>query len=408
MKKVFFVVLLVLLLLLLFGCSSPEEIAKQNSTINNFIEENPDVEFKSIKKLSEDDFREERDFWESNCDQNISLADYYKIIFEGAEVKLTTLFETSQMKLICGVIEGKAETKAININTNSNTKNDNPNDMPEQADDENALPNNETHLTEEPEECEETWICTGWSDCVVGKQTRNCQKIVDCGYNSEEEIERSCDSVSTCTEDWSCTEWSYCEGAKCNSYGCVGGIKTRTCLDLANCGTTENKPEESQNCEWEITCVSNDNTCHEGCIYQNDNDCDCITDSDCLTNDSDAAAICDSGYCIDSSVPQPLQIGGNLDAFCTAYMNNCQESSTIDLIGGTNGFDNLQAQVYEPTNNPGECNIKVLWDNGNQYIVNFWVDIGDSVEICKHNVPIYFYNSANEICGSFPCYGEFP
>jgi len=42
-----------------------------------------------------------------------------------------------------------------------------------------------------------------------------------------------------CAEDWSCTGWSTC----------VEEIQTRTCTDLNDCGTTVNKPTESQDCE---------------------------------------------------------------------------------------------------------------------------------------------------------------
>jgi PGF-pre-PGF domain-containing protein len=43
----------------------------------------------------------------------------------------------------------------------------------------------------------------------------------------------------TCTENWSCTDWSIC----------VAGTQTRTCTDVNVCGTTINKPVESQTCE---------------------------------------------------------------------------------------------------------------------------------------------------------------
>lgn len=42
----------------------------------------------------------------------------------------------------------------------------------------------------------------------------------------------------TCVEDWMCTEWSEC----------VNGKQSRTCADLNRCGTTENKPAESEDC----------------------------------------------------------------------------------------------------------------------------------------------------------------
>ena len=46
-----------------------------------------------------------------------------------------------------------------------------------------------------------------------------------------------------CTEDWSCTEWlpEICP---------VEEIQTRTCTDANECGTTVDKPAESQSCEY--------------------------------------------------------------------------------------------------------------------------------------------------------------
>ncbi len=43
---------------------------------------------------------------------------------------------------------------------------------------------------------------------------------------------------SGCTESWSCTSWTIC----------IGNLQTRTCTDSNNCGTTVNKPAESQWC----------------------------------------------------------------------------------------------------------------------------------------------------------------
>jgi len=42
-----------------------------------------------------------------------------------------------------------------------------------------------------------------------------------------------------CTESWLCTEWS----------SCVDGTQTRTCTDSNNCETEVNKPDESRSCE---------------------------------------------------------------------------------------------------------------------------------------------------------------
>ena len=42
----------------------------------------------------------------------------------------------------------------------------------------------------------------------------------------------------TCTESWTCTDWSSCSGK----------IQTRTCTDNNNCGTDDDKPDESKSC----------------------------------------------------------------------------------------------------------------------------------------------------------------
>lgn len=41
-----------------------------------------------------------------------------------------------------------------------------------------------------------------------------------------------------CAEEWICSQWSEC----------TNGQQTRTCTDSNNCGTTNNKPGESQSC----------------------------------------------------------------------------------------------------------------------------------------------------------------
>jgi len=53
----------------------------------------------------------------------------------------------------------------------------------------------------------------------------------------EEEVPE--EEVLECIPNWQCTDWSEC----------VEEIQTRTCTDSNNCGTTVNKPTESQSCE---------------------------------------------------------------------------------------------------------------------------------------------------------------
>jgi hypothetical protein len=70
---------------------------------------------------------------------------------------------------------------------------------------------------------------------------------------TDEEAEIYLKKISeACVEDWQCTEWG----------NCTDGIQTRVCEDLNDCGTEENKPDESQECESEpaLNCSDYDGT----------------------------------------------------------------------------------------------------------------------------------------------------
>ena len=58
-----------------------------------------------------------------------------------------------------------------------------------------------------------------------------------------------------CEELWECSEWGKC---------LPSGIKTRTCKDLADCGTEFRKPFESMSCEYIGTCSDLIKNCHNG------------------------------------------------------------------------------------------------------------------------------------------------
>lgn len=75
-------------------------------------------------------------------------------------------------------------------------------------------------------------------------------------------------SGTGCSENWNCTDWGTC----------VGGTQTRTCTDLAGCGTTNNKPPESQSCQPTQGCIQTNN----GIEIPDDNidqDCDDYDDT---------------------------------------------------------------------------------------------------------------------------------
>ena len=57
-----------------------------------------------------------------------------------------------------------------------------------------------------------------------------------------------------CEELWDCTDWGAC---------LPSGIQTRTCNDLAECGTEFRKPFESMDCEYVGTCFDLIKNCHQ-------------------------------------------------------------------------------------------------------------------------------------------------
>jgi len=65
-----------------------------------------------------------------------------------------------------------------------------------------------------------------------------------------------CEAI--CTENWACSDWTEC----------INGTQTKSCTDTNNCGTEDDKPDETQTCVLE-TCTPNctDKVCgdSDGC-----------------------------------------------------------------------------------------------------------------------------------------------
>lgn len=89
--------------------------------------------------------------------------------------------------------------------------------------------------------CVEAWSCTDWSQCANGQQSRTCSDLNNCGTeNDKPAVTQSCETLPpVCNEDWTCTEWS----------ACSNGQQQRSCSDQNACGTNQNRPGESRACE---------------------------------------------------------------------------------------------------------------------------------------------------------------
>jgi hypothetical protein len=92
--------------------------------------------------------------------------------------------------------------------------------------------------------CLPKYNCTEWGPCQSdGTQTRTCTQVAGCGTTTTKPEEtQTCTYIAgeaECQEDWSCSTWSEC----------LDDQQSRSCSDRNACGTDENKPVETQACE---------------------------------------------------------------------------------------------------------------------------------------------------------------
>jgi len=92
-------------------------------------------------------------------------------------------------------------------------------------------------------ECTESWSCTSWSDCIDNLQTRTCTDSNNCGTTENKPSESQSCTIGQCNENWDCSYWGECKY----------GIKKRVCEDLNECGTFNNKPSTTKICNINYT-----------------------------------------------------------------------------------------------------------------------------------------------------------
>jgi len=110
--------------------------------------------------------------------------------------------------------------------------------------------------------------------CPDGYQA-NCSNVCDPATGQCSLCTLDCTDHEKCVENWQCTEWS----------DCVNGTQIRTCNDINNCNTTENKPLENQSCVILPSCNLTCGICQE----LNSTTCSCMDISPCCGN-----SVCES------------------------------------------------------------------------------------------------------------------
>lgn len=213
MKKIFLLLGILILVVLFFGCTQPEGVICEKVEVAKVLEKYPNIELISMDRLSEDNFEEEKEYWQEVCEIEISSGPYYKAIYEEELVKVEVLAEPSKLDIICVIENLKTpiliEEPEIDINQiippiNTCVENWECGEWSECIDSEQIrlcadISNCKTDINKPiqvqtcVEECEEFWVCFDWSECINGIQTRDCEKVNDCGLNTTQETQKSCE-----------------------------------------------------------------------------------------------------------------------------------------------------------------------------------------------------------------------
>ena len=97
-------------------------------------------------------------------------------------------------------------------------------------------------------------VLWGGDDCNDRNPDVNPDKREICGNGIDDDCNGLDSTCSDCEENWVCTEWSEC----------INGEQTRTCIDDSSCGTTNKKPAQAQVCNIYnagIICTDGDYIC---------------------------------------------------------------------------------------------------------------------------------------------------
>ena len=216
--------------------------------------------------------------------------------------------------------------------------------------------------------CTPSWSCTGWSPSTCpanGQQTRTCTDSNQCGTNEGKPNEtQSCiPSCSTlggniCTQSQVCNGGSY-QTASDTNYCCVGGIcqtppcieswtctawsscsnwqQTRTCTDSNQCGTTNNKPAETQDClmkcsdntVWSQCSLNKPLYCNQGSLINSCATCGCPSQSDIC--EADGSCTPTAPVCAEGQITQKCSCGGYIVSAGYCCGSTYQQNSCGDI-----------------------------------------------------------------------------
>ena len=145
-----------------------------------------------------------------------------------------------------------------------------------------------------PDECSRAWVCSDWSECTSGYQTRSCR----CGCSRDSDCYGDHDERKECSDeacDTDCNDGNPCTDDSCSSGECKNEPNTRSCSDGDEC-TKDDICSEGSCSGISYTCddsnVCTDDSCDgSGCTFT-PNTRSCNDGDECTKDD-----ICSEGSC---------------------------------------------------------------------------------------------------------------
>ncbi|MFT4305095.1 MAG: hypothetical protein ACMXX8_03300, partial [Candidatus Woesearchaeota archaeon] len=99
-------------------------------------------------------------------------------------------------------------------------------------------------IIRECEYCEEDWLCGNWTECTINEtQTRSCEDLNDCGTEDDKpNLIQECEYIEPCNPFWDCGVYGECN---------EDGYKIMTCIDLNYCDENNYTINYTKECECE-------------------------------------------------------------------------------------------------------------------------------------------------------------
>lgn len=172
--------------------------------------------------------------------------------------------------------------------------------------------------------------CTFCGDGTCNGNENNASCPADCG--------------GTCTEIWSCTSWS-------PSICPCTNQRTRTCTDANNCGTTVNKPAETQSC----------NHCGNGSCDCSETTASCPADcssticTDDSYEDNDSISSATTGAFGENTTYPGLRVCPSDDDYYGIYLHSGEQITISIMFADSEGDINLRLL------DAGESTVVVSW-----------------------------------------------